>query len=288
MLIIQTVKDIKKYIVDAKKQRKKVGFVPTMGALHAGHVALVKQCAAENDFVVVSIFVNPTQFNNAKDLEKYPRTPERDIDLLSTTQTTIVFLPSVEEIYPPAAEAPKHDFNFGNLDKVLEGEFRPGHFDGMSRVVNRLLQIVEPDNLYMGLKDFQQFTIVRSMLKQAHSKVKLVPCETLREKDGLAMSSRNTRLTPEQRAVAPQIYTVLKEIQERMSTFSPFELQVEALQSLNAEPQFKVDYFSIVDGKTLQPISKFSESDFVVALAAVFVGEVRLIDNIILKRPKGF
>lgn len=288
MLILQKVIDIKKHIAHLKKQRKQIGFVPTMGALHAGHLALVKQCATENDVVVVSIFVNPTQFNNVSDLEKYPRTPESDIDLLSTTPTTILFMPSVEEVYVLETEMPAHNFNFGNLDKVLEGEFRPGHFDGMSRVVNRLLQIVEPNNLYMGLKDFQQFTIVGSMLKQARSKISLVPSETHRERDGLAMSSRNTRLTPEQRVVAPQIFKVLKEMQERTTFSSPKELELYALQALQTEPQFRVEYLRIVDGRTLEQITKFSQTDFAVALTAVYVGEVRLIDNIILKYPKNF
>jgi len=288
MLILQKVIDIKKHIAHLKKQRKQIGFVPTMGSLHAGHLALVKQCATENDVVVVSIFVNPTQFNNVSDLEKYPRTPQRDIDLLSTTQAAIVFMPSTDEVYVSAVDMPTHNFNFNPLDKVLEGEFRPGHFEGMSRVVNRLLQIVEPNNLYMGLKDFQQFTIVKSMLKQARSKVNLIPGETLRETDGLAMSSRNTRLTVTQRAVAPKIYGVLKDIQERATSMSPKELELYALKLLNNEPQFRVEYLVVVDGKTLLPIQKFSETDFAVALVAVFIGDVRLIDNIILKRPKNF
>lgn len=288
MLILQKVIDIKKHIAHLKKQRKQIGFVPTMGALHAGHLSLVKQAAAENDVVIVSIFVNPTQFSNVSDLEKYPRTPARDIDLLSTTQAAIVFMPSTDEVYVSAVDMPTHNFNFNPLDKVLEGEFRPGHFEGMSRVVNRLLQIVEPNNLYMGLKDFQQFTIVKSMLKQARSKVNLIPGETLRETDGLAMSSRNTRLTVTQRAVAPKIYGVLKDIQERATSMSPKELELYALKLLNNEPQFRVEYLVVVDGKTLLPIQKFSETDFAVALVAVFIGDVRLIDNIILKRPKNF
>ena len=288
MLVLQKVIDIKNQIAHLKKQRKQIGFVPTMGALHAGHLALVKQAAAENDVVIVSIFVNPMQFNNVTDLEKYPRTPERDIDLLSTTPAAIVFIPSTDEVYVSTADMPTHNFNFTPLDKVLEGEFRPGHFDGMSRVVNRLLQIIEPNNLYMGLKDFQQFTIVKSMLKQARSKVNLIPGETLRESDGLAMSSRNTRLTPEQRAVAPKIYSVLKDIQERATSITPKELELYARDVLNTEPQFRVEYLVIVDGKTLLPIQKFSETDFAVALVAVFIGDVRLIDNIILKKPKNF
>ncbi len=288
MLILQKVIDIKKHIAHFKKQRKQIGFVPTMGALHAGHLSLIKQCAAENDVVIVSIFVNPTQFNSVSDLEKYPRTPERDIDLLSTTSTTILFMPSVEAVYVSETEMPAHNFNFGNLDKVLEGEFRPRHFEGMSRVVNRLLQIVEPNNLYMGLKDFQQFTIVGSMLKQARSKVHLVPGETYRDRDGLAMSSRNTRLTPTQRNVAPHIFKVLKEMPERIITSSPKELELYALKALQEEPQFKVEYLKIVDGRTLEPIAKFSQTDFAVALTAVYIDDVRLIDNIILKRPKNF
>jgi len=288
MLILQKVIDIKNQIAHLKKQRKQIGFIPTMGALHAGHLALVKQAAAENDVVIVSIFVNPTQFNNVSDLEKYPRTPARDIDLLSTTQAAIVFMPSTDEVYVSAVDMPTHNFNFNPLDKVLEGEFRPGHFEGMSRVVNRLLQIVEPNNLYMGLKDFQQFTIVGSMLKQARSKVHLMPIETHRERDGLAMSSRNTRLTPEQRAVSAQIYKALKEMQERTTISSPKELELYALQALQNEPQFRVEYLRIVDGRTLEPITKFSQTDFAVALTAVYVGEVRLIDNIILKYPKNF
>lgn len=283
MLLFKTVADLQSFLQNTRKAGKTIGFAPTMGALHEGHLSLVKKAKSACDCCVVSIFVNPTQFNESSDLEKYPRTLAADIDLLSTVDNDIVFAPSVEEVYPPGLKT-KLDLDFGQLDQVLEGAFRPGHFDGMAQVVNRLLDIVEPDKLFMGQKDFQQFTIVRSMLQQLERKTKLVVCPIIREADGLAMSSRNRRLTPDHRKQAILLSQTLNKAQANMASQSPENIRTEAMNIFKAAG-FKPEYFDIVDGNTLLSIDDFNKSDYVVALTAVWVGEIRLIDNLILKRP---
>ena len=285
MLLFKKVFDLQKYLNALKTKGLQIGFVPTMGALHRGHISLVNRSKADNEVTVASIFVNPTQFNDPKDLEKYPRTPERDMEMLIEGGCDILFMPSPEEIYPNGT-TPLQKFNFGKLDRVLEGTFRPGHFDGMAQVVNRLLEIVKPSKLYMGQKDFQQWSIVASMLQQTKSKTELVMCEIMREEDGLAMSSRNVRLSPEARAVAPLIYKTLKAASEMVGEYSPSEIQRMTIQKLRAEPSFRLEYFEIVDGRTLLPIQLFEDTDFAVALTALWVGEVRLIDNMILKQQQ--
>jgi pantoate--beta-alanine ligase len=283
MLLFKNVYDLQKYLTALKAKGNQVGFVPTMGALHRGHISLINRSKAENGVTVASIFVNPTQFNDLKDLEKYPRTPERDMEMLIESGCDILFMPSPNEVYPNGT-APFQKFNFGKLDRVLEGTFRPGHFDGMAQVVHRLLEIVKPNKLYMGQKDFQQISIVASMLQQTKLKTELVMCAIMREEDGLAMSSRNVRLAPEDRAAAPLIHKTLKEAAEMVSEFSPSEIQRMAVQKLRAESRFRLEYFEIVDGRTLLPIQLFEDTDFAVALTALWVGEVRLIDNMILKQ----
>jgi pantoate--beta-alanine ligase len=283
MLLFKNVYDLQKYLTALKAKGNQVGFVPTMGALHRGHISLINRSKAENGVTVASIFVNPTQFNDLKDLEKYPRTPERDMEMLIESGCDILFMPSPDEVYPNGT-APFQKFNFGKLDRVLEGTFRPGHFDGMAQVVHRLLEIVKPNKLYMGQKDFQQISIVASMLQQTKLKTELVMCAIMREEDGLAMSSRNVRLAPEDRAAAPLIHKTLKEAAEMVSEFSPSEIQRMAVQKLRAESRFRLEYFEIVDGRTLLPIQLFEDTDFAVALTALWVGEVRLIDNMILKQ----
>ncbi len=282
MLLFKHITDLQKYTATLRTKGLSIGFAPTMGALHKGHVSLVERSKTECNVTVVSIFVNPTQFNNPADLQKYPRTPTDDIDLLYGAGTDVLFMPEVAEIYPSGMKTqPK--FNFGKLDKVLEGQFRPGHFDGMSQVVRRLLDIVQPNKLFMGQKDFQQFMIVRRMLELMESDTKIEMCRIVRENDGLAMSSRNTRLSPSDRLPAPQIYEALQEALNRVGSSGPREIQQLTLSRLKTESRFNVEYVEVVDGDTLLPVVDFRDSNFVVALTAVWLGDVRLIDNIILK-----
>ena len=290
MLLFKKVSDLQKYLNSLRNKGLQIGFSPTMGALHRGHASLIARSKAECGVSVASIFVNPTQFNDPKDLAKYPRTPERDIEILTESGCDILFMPDVSEIYPPKTTPSVSDaktpspFNFGKLDKVLEGTFRPGHFAGMAQVVSRLLDIVKPSKLYMGQKDFQQLTIVASLIEQTKLKTELIMCATAREDDGLAMSSRNQRLSEEDRTKAPLIYNVLKNALEMVVEYSPSEIQKQAIAQLKGESSFKLEYFEIVDGRTLLPIRLFEDTDFAVAVTAVWLGEVRLIDNIILKQ----
>lgn len=273
-----TVSDLQAALNADRLTGKKIGFVPTMGALHAGHLSLIKSATAENDVVVCSIFVNPTQFNNPADLEKYPRMPDADIHLLKEAGCDYAFIPSVEEIYPNGKIL--LDIHFGDLEKVMEGKFRPGHFRGMATVVNRLFEIVNPHNAYFGKKDFQQLSIVKNMVKQLRLPVNVIGCDTLREEDGLAMSSRNLLLTPPQRKAAPLIYKGMMTAQE----FIPFHT-VEAVKELviryiQQSPLLKVEYFEIVNPDTLQPIQNWSECQEVQGCIAVLTEGPRLIDNV--------
>ncbi len=283
MLLFKRVSDLQKYLNSLKNKGLHIGFVPTMGALHRGHISLIDRSRNECDVTVASIFVNPTQFNNSTDLEKYPRTAEKDIEMLAESGCEILFMPDVSAVYPEGM-TPSVKFNFGKLDRVLEGIFRPGHFEGMAQVVHRLLEITHPNRLYMGQKDFQQAAIVGRMLELMKSETELVSCPIQREPDGLAMSSRNARITPEDRSKVALIYNVLAEAAERVGEYNPSDIQSLALSKLKTEPHFKVEYFEIVDGRTLLPIQLFEDTDYAVALVAVWVGEVRLIDNVILKQ----
>ncbi|MEN9609355.1 MAG: hypothetical protein RLZZ628_169 [Bacteroidota bacterium] len=283
MLLFKRVQDIQQYLNLLRQKGVEIGFAPTMGALHAGHTALITRSKAENQVTVCSIFVNPTQFNDPADLEKYPRTVEHDIEMLVESGCDVLFLPTVAEIYPQGTQQ-NLPIHFGRLDKVLEGVFRPGHFNGMAQVVYRLLEIVQPNRLYMGQKDFQQLAIVRSLLSQLRSGTELVMCATKREKDGLAMSSRNVRLNAEARAAAPLIHQMLTEALEMTEEYSPSEIQRRTVQKLKEIKAFNMEYFEIVDGHTLMPIRLLDETDFAVAVTAVWVGGVRLIDNLILKQ----
>jgi pantoate--beta-alanine ligase len=283
MLVFKRVSDLQKYLNSLKNKGLQIGFIPTMGALHRGHVSLIDRSRSACDVTVASIFVNPTQFNDPKDLEKYPRPITRDIEMLTEAGCHVLFLPSVEEVYPNGMVSTLK-FNFGKLDKVLEGTFRPGHFDGMAQVVHRLLDIVKPHKLFMGQKDFQQQAIVGSLIQQTKLSTELVTCAIIRDEDGLAMSSRNVRLSPEDRAIAPLIYKILQEAADMVGDYSPSEIQKQVTAKLRAEPRFRLEYFEIVDGRTLLPIRLFEDTDYAVALTAVWVGEVRLIDNIVLKQ----
>ena len=283
MHIFKKVEDLQNYIAKERKKGLRVGFVPTMGALHHGHLSLIQQAKLGADICVCSIFVNPTQFNDLKDLEKYPRTTARDIHLLNGVSTEVLFIPPAEEVYPEGLDTTL-SLDFSPLDKVLEGEFRPGHFQGMAQVVKRLLDIVRPDQLYMGQKDFQQFSIVQLMLDLLKLDVELVMCPIIREEDGLAMSSRNRRLLPEHRPRAVRLSQTLQAVKSKMDQQSPAELEQWAIQELTI-PDFRPEYFRIVDGKTLAAIDNFAAPTHIVACTAVWVGDIRLIDNIILKWP---
>lgn len=280
MEIITVVDKLQKTIEDLRIQGKTIGFVPTMGALHAGHISLVKQCIADNDICVVSIFVNPTQFNNKEDLLKYPRTLERDCKLLEDIGATIAFAPSVEEVYP---EPDTRQFDFGQLDKVMEGSYRPGHFNGVAQVVSRLFDIVKPDKAYFGEKDFQQIAVIRFMVKILNLPVDIVSMPIVRENSGLALSSRNERLSDEEKAIAVNISKMLFLSREWMSELSPAQVAERVIYSINNYDSLQVEYYEIVDGYTLQPVESWTDSEYIVGCITVFCGEVRLIDNIIYK-----
>lgn len=280
MLIFKKVADLRHWLV---RQNTTLGFVPTMGALHAGHLELVRMAKREGCTTVASIFVNPTQFNDPSDLEKYPRTPEKDAELLISAQCDALFIPSVEEVYPPGKNL-RIELDFKQLDKVMEGKFRPGHFEGMATVVHRLLDIVRPQRLYMGQKDFQQLSIVRDMIRQLELSVELVMCPTVREPDGLAMSSRNVRLTPEMRQIAPLIHQTLQWAKTAWENGLPLKtIEMDALHKLSEEG-FRPEYFELVDGLSLESVRSVDANPDaqVVACTAVFAGNVRLIDNLII------
>jgi len=282
MFLFKKIYPLQQYLATVSDRRGSIGFVPTMGALHQGHLALVAEALQHHECVVCSIFVNPTQFNDEQDLEKYPRTPEKDIELLEKVGCHVLFMPEVSEVYP-SGQNDMPDFNFGDLDKVMEGAFRPGHFVGVAQVVHRLLQIVQPDSLYMGQKDYQQTVVVQKLLEQVNAPVQLSVQETIREADGLAMSSRNVRLAPELRERASIIYETLRQARDMAERHeSPHAIRAFAMKNLDI-PGFKPEYFEIVNGKTLQPLAHLNGAEKVVACTAVWAGDVRLIDNMILK-----
>lgn len=263
------------------KDRRKLGFVPTMGALHRGHLSLVERARRENAAVVVSVFVNPTQFNDPGDLERYPRTPDQDLKMLEDAGVDIVFMPTVTDIYP---EPDTRVFDFGQLDRVMEGATRPGHFNGVAQVVSRLFDIVRPARAYFGEKDFQQVAVVKEMVRQTGSDVEIITCPTVRENDGLAMSSRNTLLTPQHRAAAPKIYAAMKEAADKVANeggkASVAEVEREVTDAINSDPGLEVIYFKLVNAATLQPAKDFYEKEGVQGCVAVQAGKVRLIDNL--------
>lgn len=264
----------------AECQDKVVGFVPTMGALHQGHISLVERARAECDVVVVSVFVNPTQFNDKNDLKNYPRTPEADAAMLEAAGVDYVLFPSVEEIYP---EPDTRVFDFGLIDKVMEGATRPGHFNGVAQVVSRLFAIVEPTKAYFGDKDFQQIAVIRAMCAQLGLTLEIVDCPIIRDVDGLARSSRNTLLTPEHRAAAPHIYQVLSAATEKLAEMTPQQLTEWVVEQVESNPLLKVIYFQAVDALSLQQVAAWSDSERIQGCIAVQAGEIRLIDNIKLK-----
>lgn len=277
MKVFSKIVELKAEIAAQKATGKTVGLVPTMGALHAGHASLVQRCAKENNVTIVSIFVNPTQFNDKNDLQHYPRTLEKDIDLLQKAGCCIIFAPTEEEIYP---EPDTRVFDFTPLDKVMEGNYRPGHFNGVAQIVSKLFDIVTPDRAYFGEKDFQQLAIIREMVKQLQLPLEIVPCPIVREPDGLALSSRNARLTDSQRKKAVTISKVLFESRNFAPSKPITELIQWVIDNINKESELRVEYFEIVDGDTLQSVISWDETGSIVGCITVFCGDVRLIDNI--------
>ena len=262
------------------RDRSGIGFVPTMGALHAGHRSLVERARRECATVVVSVFVNPTQFNDKTDLKNYPRTPEADLRLLEEVGADYVFMPSVEEVYP---EPDTRTFDFGMIDKVMEGATRPGHFNGVAQVVSRLFDLVKPAKAYFGEKDFQQIAVIREMVRQLRIPVEIIPCPIVRGEDGLALSSRNTLLDTDHRTAAPYIYKVLKAAVEKSHQTTPDQLAAWVTAQVESKPLLKVIYFQVVDAATMQQVRTWEESPAIQGCIAVQAGDIRLIDNIKLR-----
>ncbi|MGN6399825.1 MAG: pantoate--beta-alanine ligase [Flavisolibacter sp.] len=279
MIIFKQAKPLTEYLKREQKAAKKIGLVPTMGALHDGHLSLINSSKSNNDLTVCSIFVNPTQFNNPDDFKHYPITIEKDIEQLIDTGCDILFLPAVDEIYPPDYQ--KKHYDLGSIENSLEGFYRPGHFQGVCQVVDRLLEIINPDNLYMGQKDFQQCIVIKKLLELTgkDKTIRLNISPTIREKDGLAMSSRNLRLNETEKIVATSIYKELAAIQNNFHLQPLHSLKKMAKDHLQ-EKGFTVDYVEIANAKDLNPTEDSSESS--VALIAASIGNVRLIDNLIL------
>lgn len=277
MLIVQTIAELKACLNGEREQGHSVGLVPTMGALHAGHASLVERSVKENDVTVVSIFLNPTQFNDKKDLERYPRTLEADCELLEKCGAQVVFAPSVEEVYP---EPDTRVFSYPPTDSVMEGAFRPGHFNGVCQIVSKLFDYVEPDRAYFGEKDYQQICVIRRMVEDLKMNINIVACPVIREESGLARSSRNTLLSDDERQLAAHIYRVLSE--SRKKQMSVAETHDFVVSEIDAIEGLKVQYFSIVDGLTLADVSTWDDAESVVGCITVYCGAVpiRLIDHI--------
>lgn len=280
MLLFKKVKDLNAFVHRQKSEKVRIGFVPTMGALHDGHLSLIRAAANESDVTICSIFVNPTQFNEQKDLDTYPRTPHKDIHLLHKVGCDVLFMPEADEIYPPGLDT-RLELDLHPLDSVMEGAFRPGHFEGVAQVVKRLLDIVQPHSLYMGQKDFQQLTIIRHMIRQLNLPTELVSCPIKREQNGLAMSSRNVRLSQDLRHRASVIYQTLQMAQSWIRDLNPAEVEKKALDALSI-PGFRPEYFKIVDPETLLDVPQPDSGQALIACTAVWAGEVRLIDNMFL------
>lgn len=277
MKVIHTIKDLQAELSVLKAQGKKVGLVPTMGALHAGHASLVKRSVNENEVTVVSVFVNPTQFNDKNDLVKYPRTLDADCKLLEACGATYAFAPSVEEMYP---EPDTRQFSYAPLDTVMEGAFRPGHFNGVCQIVSKLFEEVKPHRAYFGEKDFQQLAIIREMVRQMQFDLEIVGCSIVREEDGLALSSRNARLSAEERENALKISQTLFKSRTFAATHTVSETQKFVEDAIAAAPGLRLEYFEIVDGNTLQKVGNWDQTSYAVGCITVFCGDVRLIDNI--------
>ena len=280
MIIFKHINDISSYLLSLQQSSRLVGFAPTMGALHKGHISLIEKTKAEAGICVSSIFVNPTQFNDPKDFEKYPVTIEKDIEMLEKAGCDVLFMPAVAEMYPEGLKEGKH-YELGYLETVLDGAYRPGHFQGVCRVVEKLLHIVHPDKLLLGQKDYQQCMVLKKLVELMQVKTTIIICPTLREPDGLAMSSRNLRLDEAARNKAPLIYQTLNHIKENIQPGKLHALKEQAVNELTTQG-FAIDYIEIADASTLALTDNWDGTTPLVALAAAFIGDVRLIDNLLL------
>ncbi|MFB9862946.1 pantoate--beta-alanine ligase [Rufibacter immobilis] len=278
MLQLSSLSDIRQHTEMLRQQGKRIGFVPTMGALHEGHLSLIKAAKSQNDITVCSIFVNPVQFNNAEDYKLYPRLPEKDAQLLAQVGCDVLFLPTADEMYKQKA---KLTFDFGELERVMEGAHRPGHFNGVATVVSKLFHLVKPHQAFFGQKDLQQFAVVQQLVQDLSFDLELVCYPIIREEDGLAMSSRNRRLTPEQRALAPRLYQALQFLNSKLETLPIEEAKKETETFLRSFEEIKLEYLEVVHAKSLQPLEYLAEGEPVALCLAAFLGEVRLIDNIL-------
>ena len=279
MKLYRKIVELQNDLFEARKEGKSVGLVPTMGALHEGHASLIRKSAAENDVTVVSVFLNPTQFNDPADLERYPRNLEADCELIEQAGGTVVFAPSVSEMYP--AEDTRH-FDFPPVSTVMEGAKRPGHFNGVCQVVSRLFYIVRPDRAYFGEKDWQQIAVIKCLVKYLGLNIRIVECPIIRDEDVLAKSSRNTLLAADERAIAPNIYKVLRESVKWADTLDVKAVHDRVVSEINAIEGLEVEYFSIVDGNTLQDVQSWNDSKYIVGCITVYCGKtpIRLIDHI--------
>jgi pantoate--beta-alanine ligase len=277
MEICKTKTEIQSFLDNTRRINLSIGFVPTMGALHKGHLSLIRQSVQNNGITVASIFVNPTQFNDSKDFKRYPRTPDEDIELLNKEHCDVVFQPEVSEIYP---EKDTRIFDFGHLDKEMEGKYRPGHFNGVASVVSKFFDIVQPDSAYFGKKDFQQYIIIKKLVELLNMNINIVPCRIIRDKNGLAMSSRNKLLNPEQKKQAPVIYQTLKKAVEMADSLSVEELTSWVIERINQYEHLKTEYFEIVNSETLHPLRTWDKKVNKTGCIGVYAGNIRLIDNI--------
>lgn len=280
MIIFKKIREITNFLSLAKVNGVATGFVPTMGALHHGHISLVTKATIENQLVICSIFINPTQFNDSKDFEKYPVTIEQDIYQLEKAGCTVLFLPSAEEIYPNELKG-DHHFELGFIETILDGKYRPGHFQGVCQVVHKLLEIMLPNKLYLGQKDFQQCLVLKKMVSINYPSIQIIICPTQREADGLAMSSRNSRLTTEERLVAVEIYATLQMVNNKIKPGTLYFLKQSAVHYLTSKG-FKVDYIEIANANTLETVDDWNGKEKIVVLAAAFLNEIRLIDNLLI------
>ena len=280
MIIFKQVKDLTKYLQKQQAAKNSIGFVPTMGALHEGHLSLLKECKKMSKITVCSIFVNPTQFNNTEDLDKYPKSVSNDILLLEQNECNVLFLPDEKEIYPDERSKQKH-FDLGYLETILEGEFRPGHFQGVSLVVEKLLKIVNPDFLFLGQKDFQQCLIIKRLVGLMNRNIKIIICPILREESGLAMSSRNLRLSFSDRKLASELFLTLVSIKNKLKSEDFLKVKDQAIQDLETKG-FKVEYLELAKKNNLEIVSHFNPGEKLIILIAAFLGDVRLIDNLLI------
>lgn len=277
MIILRNLLEVQSLMAELKTENKSIGFVPTMGALHQGHITLVEKSKSQNDFTIVSVFVNPTQFNNLEDLEKYPRTEDADAQLLEQAGVDAVFFPTVEVIYPDGAESAQFEFN--GLENQMEGKFRPGHFDGVGTVVNRFFEIIQPNRAYFGEKDFQQLRIIQQMVENLGLDLEIVPVPIKRADDGLAMSSRNKRLTQEMLEESPKIYAILQKAKEYIQTHTVEETK-KMVEEEFSKTKMELEYIEIAYEKTLESVTEFAPNQGIRAFIAAFAGDIRLIDNL--------